>query len=178
MAFQVNLIPVQELSTGQAAAIRNEAVTALEAMATKELSLPTSSLLTRDIRPKEDLDYTYSSWSEVTGATADTYETMLTQTLGDDRYLAIYGVMDLSPTITVSKLRIKVGNSIKTEWVLENLYPIYPEGPRIGFCRSVVVVPQNTPLLVERYVRSTTQGAYLVLKGIICERVGKVMSPA
>jgi len=177
MPVEVHLIPFQELSTGQAAKIRNEAIIAVRRMASSALNLTEDRLLTRDIQPKDDLDYTYASWREITGSTAATYETMSTGTMGDDRYMAIYGVKDDSSYVAVTQLRITVGGSQKVIWMLENLYPLYDGGPRIGFSSSVITIPQNTPYTIERYVDQTQQGAHILLKGVICERIGKTISP-
>ena len=176
MATEIQLIPVAELSTGQAAAIRNGAIDAVIKLAAPKFHLPPTKLVVRDIRPKLDLDYTYATWMETTGTTANAYETMSSGTLADRRYIGIYGIQDSSEAYNVSKLKISVGNSVKSIWFLENLYP-YNGGPRIGFARSVIIIPQNTPYLIQRYVTNTSAGAQIILKGFVVEPYGKVLSP-
>ncbi len=174
-ATETQLIPIQELATGQAASIRNGAIRATVQKAASELKLPPDKLLVRAIQPKDDLDYTLATWYERTGATAAAYETMSTGTMGADRFIGIYGVQDESSEINCPLIRIKVGNSIKAIWNLQDLYS--EEGPRIGISPSVVIIPPNQIYTIERYVENATSPARLVLKGFVVERVGKVLTP-
>lgn len=174
-ATETQLIPIQELATGQAASIRNGAIRATVQKASAELKVSPNKLLVRPIQPKNDLDYTLATWYERTGATAAAYETMSTGTMGADRFIGIYGVQDESSEINCPLLRIKVGNSIKAIWNLQDLYS--EEGPRVGLSPSVVIIPQNTPYTIERYVENTYAAASIVLKGFVVERVGKVLTP-
>ncbi|MBW2559623.1 MAG: hypothetical protein JRE40_02085 [Deltaproteobacteria bacterium] len=175
MATEVQLIPMQELATGQAAAIRNGAIAAVVREVSRKLRISPEKLVVRDIRPKDDLDYTYASWYERTGATAAQYETMSSGTMSDRRFIGLYGVKDDTEVTNVTKIRIKVGNSIKAIWHLQNLYS--NDGSRIGLSPSVVIIPQNTPYTIERYVHNATSPAQIVLKGFVVEPYGKVLSP-
>lgn len=173
---QTILIPAQELATGEAAAIRKGAIAAVVAKASKELNLPPTRLIVRDIRPKEDIGYTYATWFELTGSSSATYETMTTGSMAVSRYIGIYGIKDDSPSYNVSKIRVKVGNSIKSIWQLQNLYAGENES-RIGFVPNVVVIPPSTPYTIERYVLQTASPAQIILKGFVVEPIGKVYSP-
>jgi len=173
---EIQLIPFAELSTGQAAGIRNGARDAVIAQAARELRLSPDKLLVRDIDPKEDLDYSRASWDEQTGATADAYETMSTGTMADRRYIGIYGVQDNSESVNVSKIKINVGASDKAIWFLENLYSING-GPRIGFSPSVVLIPQRKLYTISRYVLEASSPAQIVLKGFVVEAYGRLLSP-
>lgn len=173
-ATEVQLIPTQELATGQAAAIRNGAIAATIQKASRELNVPIDKLLVRGLRPKEDLDYTYATWAETT-VTAATYETMTTGTMATRRFVGIYGIQDDNEAANVAKIRIKVGNSIKAIWMLENLYSEL--GPRIGFSPSVVIIPERVVYTIERYVTVAAASAKIVLKGFVVEPIGKVLSP-
>ena len=178
-AAETQLIPIQETSTGQPAAIRNGAIKAVVQKASIELKISPDKLLVRGIRPKADLDYTYETWYEVTGASSAAYETMSTGGTASkdaDRYIGIYGVQDESNEINCPLVRIKVGNSIKVIWNLQDLYNDN-EGPRVGLSPSVVIIPPNTPYTIERYVENTASPARIVLKGFIVERIGKTYSP-
>lgn len=175
MATEIQLIPMQELATGQTAAIRNGAIAAVLAEVSKKLRISPEKLVVRDIRPKEDLDYTYTTWFESTGATAAQYETMSSGTMSDRRFIGLYGVKDDSEVTNVTKIRIKVGNSVKAIWHLQNLYS--EGGPRIGFCPSVVIIPQNSPYTIERYIHNASSPAQIILKGFVVEPYGKVLSP-
>lgn len=173
---EILLIPQAELATGQAAAIRNGAVEAVKIEASKVLNLPLEKLVVRDIQPSVDVGYTYSTWDEKTGTATAAYETMTTGTMADQRFVGIYGVKDDSEDVNVTQLRIKVGNSIKAIWHLENLYSVN-DGPRIGFAPSVVMIPQNMPYTIERFVYVASASAQIKLKGFVVEPYGKVLSP-
>ena len=173
---EIQLIPQAELATGQAAVIRNGAIAAVLAEASRVLRLPVEKLVVRDVQPGVDVGYAYSTWDEVTGSSTATYETMTSGTMSDRRYVGIYGVKDDSEGVNVTKLRIKVGNSIKAIWHLENLYSVNG-GPRIGFSPSVVVIPPATPYTIERYVYVAAASAQIKLKSFVVEPYGKVLSP-
>lgn len=179
MATEIQLIPIQELATGQAASIRNTAIQAVVSKASTELKLAIDKLIVRDIQPLTglDLDYTYETWYEVTGASTAAYETMSTGTMGADRYIGIYGIRDDSGDFNVTKIKINVGNSDKVIWHLQNLYPMFPDGPKVGFSPSVVILPPNLTYTISRYVVQSGAPAQIVLKGFVVERYGKVLSP-
>ena len=174
-AIETQLIPIQELSTGQASAIRNGAIRAVVTMASKQLKISPDKLLVRPIQPKNDLDYSLATWYEVTGATTAAYETMSTGTMAADRFIGIYGVQDESSVINCTLLKFSVGNSIKAIWNLQDLYSEL--GPRVGFSPSVVVIPQNIPYTISRYVENIYAAASIVLKGFVVERVGLILTP-
>ncbi|MCD6362141.1 MAG: hypothetical protein J7M38_14885, partial [Armatimonadetes bacterium] len=111
--IEIMLIPEPELATGEAAKIRNNAIRSVVAQVSRELRLPHDQLIVRDIDPSTDLDYTHSTWSELTGSTTGVYETMSTGTMDYRRYVGIYGIKDDSECINVTKIRIKVANSTK-----------------------------------------------------------------
>jgi hypothetical protein len=175
-ATEIQLIPFGELATGQAAGIRNGARNAVVLQAARELRLAPTKLLVRDIDPLTDLDYSYASWHEKTGTTANVYETMSTGTMADMRYVGIYGVQDDSEAINVSKIKINVGGSDKAIWFLENLYSVNG-GPRIGFSPSVVIIPQRKLYTISRYVLVASSPAPIVLKGFVVEAYGRLLSP-
>ena len=172
---QTQLIPANELSPGGASSIRNGVMRSLLGQASKDLPMIEEKLVVRDIRPLSDLDYTIESWGEVTGATANTYETMSTGTLADRRFLAIYGVKLSKESMgSCSAIRITIGGSLKAIWVTEGLSKI---DDYIGFCPSGIIIPQNTIYTIERYVIMTTSPFNCILKGLIVEPRGKVVSP-
>lgn len=178
MAIELQLIPIAELATGQAAAIRNGAISAVLQRAVPVLRVSQDKIIVRDIQPYSggDLDFTYRTWYETTGASANVYETMTSGTISDRRFIGIYGIKDSAEYASVSKIRIKVGNSIKAIWQLEGLYSLNG-GPRIGFSPSVVLIPPNTPYTIERFVLDASAPTQIVLKGFVVEAYGKVLSP-
>lgn len=172
---QTHLIPESELTPGAASSIRNAVIGALIDLASKELSMVKEKLLVRDIRPQADLDYTVESWSEVTGATANVYETMTTGTMADQRYVGIYGVKTSEQGKGVcSMLKINVGGGDRAIWTLHSLGE---EDDYQGYCPSGIIIPQNAIYTISRWVLMVSLAFYCQLKGVVVEPRGKVVSP-
>ena len=99
------LVPIKELTPGAVGAIRNQVIEALVAQVARELNLPPTKLVVRDVRPFNDLqmysggttDSTTDTWAfDTTTVTAGTYTTITgTKQMGDQRYVALFGVRDL-----------------------------------------------------------------------------------
>ena len=177
MATENHLIPNQELSTGQAAGIRNAIIESVVAKVAKELSLAPDKLVVRDIQPSVDMGMTAGSWFIKTGATAGAYETLTSGTMAVSRYVVLYGVIDFTDVINVSKVKITIGNSIKAVWNLENLYATSTDSARVGISPSPVVIPQNTLYKIERWVINANAASAITYKGFVVENIGKTLSP-
>ena len=173
-ASLIQLIPLSELASGQTAAIRNEIVKKMVAEVMSKTNLKEEQLVVRDIRPKDDLDYTYDDWYETTGATADAYETMSTGTMGDVRWVGIYGIKDDPLTQSCSSIKFNVGGADKVIW---NLQSLNEYDGMVGVSPSGIIIPQMTPYTISRYVRSASSPTHLVLKGVVIEPRGRVLSP-
>lgn len=172
-AALIELVPRKELAPGGAATIRTQVINAVLAQASIELRMPIEKLVVRDLRPLADLDYTYETWRERTGSTVEAYETMSTGTMLDQRYVAIYGVRDASAGRgCVSLLKLNVGGGDRAIWNLENL-----DEEGIGYCPSAIVIPPNAPYTLSRWVVVAGQSAQIILKGVVVEPRGKVVSP-
>ena len=174
MTAQTQLIPASELGEGQAAAIRNEIIRQVVAMAMKGLGKLEKDIVVRDIRPLADLDYTYEDWRETTGATANTYEDMCNSSMADGRWVVIFGVKIDPDSPSCSMLRFSVGGAERAIWQLQAL------GARddyVGLSPFGIVIPPNAPYIISRYVRSVSKTANIVLKGVVVESRGKVVSP-
>lgn len=99
------LVPIKELTPGAVGAIRNQVIEALVAQASRELNLPPTKLVVRDVRPFNDLQMysggttnsTVDTWAfDTTTVTAGTYTTVTgTKQMGDQRYVALFGVRDI-----------------------------------------------------------------------------------
>lgn len=180
MASFVQLIPLSELAPGQAAAIRNSIVDRMVADAVRLLNLTADRLVVRDIRAKDDITlYTGSSaagvedWGCITGTTANAYETMATGTMGDQRFMGIFG-LKVTENLAVSALKFSVGNSERAIWQLQQLSE---EDSYVGFSPSGIIIPAQTIYTISRFVRNVSNLANIVLKGVIVEPRGLVISP-
>lgn len=177
MATEIHLIPAQELSTGQAAAIRNAIIQTVVAKVSKELSIAPDKLVVRDIQPSVDLGLTAASWFIKTGATAGAYETYTSGTMAVSRYAVIYGVIDFTDVMNVSKVKLTIGNSIKAIWNLENLYATATDSARVGISPSPVVIPQNTLYNISRWVINANATSAITYKGFMVETYARSVSP-
>ena len=174
-ASLTHLIPSGELAPGQAAAIRNAAIDGVLAIVMKELKMPLTQLVVRDISPDNDLDWSTEDWFENTGSTTGDYETMTTGTMADQRWVVIFGVKD-DPTSpgNCSALKFNIGGSNRAIWQLQHLNEL--DG-LVGFSPNPVVIPPNAPYTISRYVLRASVASHLVLKGVTIEPRGKLISP-
>jgi len=168
------LIPLSELGVGQAAAIRNSVVEALLAKASFESKVSRDRLVVRDILTATDLDYSAEEWSEVTGITVNAYETMTTGTMATDRYLGVFGVKLVEGAGSCSALRFNVGGGDRAIWQLQALNE---QDGYVGISPSAILISQNAPYTISRYVRSIRNAFFCVLKGVVVEARGKLVSP-
>ena len=179
-AARTQLIPYGELAPGQAAAIRNEIIGRIVAEVQARTRLSIDKLVVRDIRAKDDITlYTAAvsaaveDWGMLTGTTADAYETMATGTVADQRWLGIFGVKT-SPDVSCTALKFNVGGGDRAIWQLQALNE---EDGYVGFTPFGVVMTQNSPYTISRFVRQASSSAFIILKGVVVEPRGKVISP-
>lgn len=170
----IQLIPLSELSSGQAAQIRNNSIESLLMKAQTEAKVARNRLVIRDILPATDLDYSAEEWSEVTGTTVNTYETMSTGTMSTDRWLGIYGVKLVEGAGSASALKFNVGGADRVIWQLQSLNE---DDGYVGYSPSVILIPASVPYTISRYVRSISNAFTCVLKGVVVETRGKLVSP-
>ena len=180
-ASQVQLIPLSELALGQAGVIRNDVIRRTLLLAMTETKLAEAQLIVRDIRAKDDLalyskgsDADVEDWGCVTGTTADAYETMSTGTNVDQRWIALYGVKADGVANACSALKFEIGGGLRAIWQLQSLRP---EDDMVGLCPSGLIIPPNAPYTISRYVRQASASAFIVLKGVVVEPRGLVLSP-
>jgi len=207
------LIPIQELAPGAVAAIRNQVINALVAQVSRELGLPPEQLVVRDVRPLGDLqlygagttDVTSERWGFVDTGTSPAYVAINgVKTMGDQRYVALFGVRDRhsgaasgSATLAVlnslaeakqcvSLIKINVGGGDKAIWDISSMYTY--RDAKAGFSPSAVIIPQNATFVISYYkmgsievgaVTAPVSGeiAWLQLVGVVVEPRGKVISP-
>ena len=202
-AALTQLIPISELAPGAAGAIRNQVISALLALASKELTMPEEKLVVRDLRPVEDLALystgttvsTINDWLFTTAATTVTGFVAINNVataMADQRYVAIYGVKDLrmaygtkqaaAATIVagcqaVSLIKINVGGGDKAIWDLSKLQA-YPE-QIVGITPGGVIIPQNASYTISLYKSQGTASMVtaIVLEGVVVEPRGKTTSP-
>lgn len=190
------LMPVAELTPGSVSAIRNTARDYLIDETSARLSMPTSQLVVRDIRPIDDLvmcaspstPATNDDW-EYTGGAAHTWEAWSDddQTMGDQRFVILYGVRDLSmrnqawaTTAVVQDIalvKLDVGNATKAIWDVGCLGAYALSGPAAAVTNNPILIPQNVAYLLKVFTNAGSVVQYLQLMGLVCEPRGKVISP-
>ena len=168
------LIPLSELAAGQVGIIRNEVIRAIVAQASFEAKVPTNRLVVRDILPATDLDYGAEEWGETTGGTVNVYETMTTGTMATDRWMAIFGVKLVEGAGSASALKFNVGGGDRFIWQIQSLSK---EDDYVGYCSSPVIITQNSPYTISRYVRAINNAFSCILRGVVVETRGKLISP-
>ena len=214
-AIETQLIPISELTPGAVGAIRNQVINGLVARASQELSMALEKLVVRDVRPFSDLSMyaagttiaTIDEWLyDATSTTANAFTSVTGDaTMGDQRYVAIFGVRDLRkgvgvhttamqldnstdgfgastlkawnpPPAVVRQLRLSVGGAVKVIWDLSSVES-YPDP--IGFSPSAIVIPQNTTFNISYNLGGNVAGrrAWLQLIGVVVEPRGRVTSP-
>jgi len=206
-ASQVYLIPVDEMTPGMIANIRNDVIDQVVKLASKELAMPESQLVVRDIQAYTDLGWDYSSdsagtvegWEHSpTSATCGWYTATGAGTMTDQRYVAIFGVRDIRAGLGSTKLasentgfslqtnpfsfiKFNVGGADKAIWDLESLWST---DAMAGFSPAAIVIPQNDSFNIWTYtqpVQSKATGkiasGFLQLIGVTVEPRGKIVSP-
>lgn len=195
----VYLIPIAELAPGAVSAIRNTVKEDLVSTASKELSIPRSDLITRDIRSFTDLKICKTSstigteynWLYTTGSGGvHTWEYWSdeAQTMADNTFVMLYGLRELTLRNTawqettpkaqaISLVKIEVGNSTKTIWDAGCLAAYGVSGPAEAICPTGILLPQNVSFQLSVYCNANSTAIYLQAVGIVCEPRGTVISP-
>lgn len=209
-ASQTQLVPMPELTTGQIITMRNSIIQQVVALAARELNMPEEQLVVRDIEPYTDLGMDYGTASagssetwirDFTGVVVG-YTSVVgtTASMGDQRYVAIFGVRDLRAGLgatvqdattvqpygmdsqPVSLIKFTVGGAVKSIWDLSGL-SAYPDR-QVGFSPAGVLIPQNASFNIEYYQKTfnavgTAKSiqAYLQMLGVTVEPRGKTISP-
>lgn len=211
------LIPLDEMSPGAVGAIRNQVISGLVRKAASELSMPEDRLVVRDVRPANDLRF-YSAGTTTSGVdewlydatttTANAYTSVTGDaTMGDQRYVALFGLRDLrkgigihttsmntmdattnlftSATDQTSQLRaaqVVTYVQVSVGGSIKAIWDatgmeIYQNA--VSFSPYAVVIPQNSTYNISYYFNSTAAGlrAWLQLIGIVVEPRGRVTSP-
>ena len=200
-ANYLQLIPIQEIAAGQVGAIRNQVERALVAKASAELKMSPDLLVVRDIRPYDDLKWATDNnatdglagtalavnrWDFTTDASVVTWASCIvsaSRVMGDQRFVAIYGLRDsrmsepTPPLMQCTLWKIVVGNSDKVIWDMSKCYAYKTHA--VGICPSAVIIPQNTQFDIYGYLPTSAGAAvsFVSLEGLLVEPRGKVISP-
>ena len=201
------LIPIVELTPGQVGHIRNSVINRVIAEAAKELRMEPDKLVVRDVRPVGDLQMLYSTgvdattenWYYNATATTNGYQSVTgDKTMGDQRWVALFGVRDfrcnlgglLTATVPctsgvvndlsrVSLIKINVGGGDKVMWDSKGMQA-YQQAP-VAITPSAVIIPQNTIFNISYYKAMTVVsdcGAFTMqLIGVAVEPRGRLISP-
>ena len=200
------MIPIQELTPGQVGKIRNDAINAVVAEASKALNLPLDRLVVRDVRPVADLAL-YSTgttlstvewwfYKVATSAAGWTAANATTSTMGDNKFVCIFGIRDqathaaasLGATATypggtspgtpmISFVKLNVGGADKVTWDC-GCTRGYNE--MVAFTPSAVIIPQNTSFVIYYYLEEmwdAAQVTFFQLLGVTVEPRGLSISP-
>lgn len=178
------LEPVAVLSDAERRAIREAALDSALVAAKNGLKGSNIKLTVRDLFPS-DLGETNEQWADQTGTSANVWENSIiaSETVADERFIAIYGVLDNSEIRGIlAGLRFTFGRAIRAQW---SLFKLASDDNRIegrtAYARSPIVLTQNTPFTIEMYLSgtlvSTSQSVSLHYLGYVVEKSGKVITP-
>jgi len=203
VAAKSNLIPIQELTPGAIAAIRNQIINKVVDQACKAMNMSPDNLVVRDINPVVDLQMysagttaaTIEEW--VYTATTGTGYVSFTgaQTMADQRFMAIWGIRDmrfgLGPHATASAgvtgrtfspliyslMKINVGGADKIIWDLTCMVP-YTDN-LVALSTTGIIIPQNIAYNLSLYkTEALTDIPYRFQPiGCVVEPRGKRVSP-
>ena len=192
-----HMIPLDELTPGAVGFIRNSVIDNVVAFAARELNLEPGNLVVRDVRPFTDLSMyaagttasTVDEWLyDATTTTASAFTSVTgPATMGDNRYVALFGVRDLRLGIGLHTTAMTLmdgtgsllfgsatasGAAIKPGQVI-SLIKIAVGGSDkaiwdttcfegyqnlTGFSPSAVIIPQNATFNISYYFKSTVAG--------------------
>jgi hypothetical protein len=147
----------------------------LKSLAVKKgIAANEADVILRDILPATDLGFTKEDFA-VTLSTADAFNTVINQRLGDKKLLVIFGVRDISTTPIVSAIKFAKGpDGAITKDIVEI------EGLETQKEREVIF---NTPIKYEngehmfiQYFAKAAGTARLVLLGVVAEPRGELVS--
>ncbi|MCD6362139.1 MAG: hypothetical protein J7M38_14875 [Armatimonadetes bacterium] len=198
----VVLTPIQELAPGQVTAIRDSVIKAVVEKASRELSLPESQLVVRDIRAYDDLKFGANTDYMATATSTNVWGTFKhsnsyvasaagggnycdaipdNTTMADNRYVAIYGVRDwrMSRPSTVnaniSLVKFETGYADRAIWDVTAC-----ESYRnfiAGVTPSAVIIPPRTPYQISPYLIADSVELAFQLMGVVVEPVGLTFVP-
>jgi hypothetical protein len=197
------------MTPGQISTIRNSIINQIVAVAARELSVNEKQLVVRDILPYTDLgmDYgtasagTTENWErDLTGTSVGYVSVTGSHTMGDQRYVAIFGVRDYRnsqgathtateisaapymPLDEVSLIKFDIGGATKAIWDISGIQA--KSDAHVGFSPSAVLIPQNASYNIYYYVKAQYTAdtakigmAYLQFVGVTVEPRGKTMTP-
>lgn len=142
-------------------------VAELKRRAMRELGLPESEIIVRDLRP-EDIGLSTPQWTIT--PTADVWNDYVSTSVADQRFLLINGVHKV--TAYVSQLRITREGKTSAIWNIQ-------ANPSLRDCTTFfepVIIDQNTLIRIEAY-GITASAEKLALLGAVCEPRGLVVNP-
>ncbi len=147
---------------------------ALQMISQKAQTTLGSDFELRDMRP-QDLTFTNPTFSFSLTATSSYHAIVDDGTIGNNRWIAIYGLRTNQTAELISGLKVTAGGALKMdrniEWVSAT------QDKSLYF--DPVIVEQNTLIKIEGYnVGTTTDTGYvLVFLGIVAEKKGQVLAP-
>ena len=135
-------------------------------------------LAMRDLAPA-DLGFPNQAWNEQTGTTTSAYEAsqISADTMADDTWVVIWGLMDNSDNQVASLLRMDIGGARVVQWELNRLWSS-GNPSRVGITINPVIITKNKEMTANLYIK---QGAgrngsiELVYLGAVAEIEGTTL---
>jgi len=168
------LIPASELEVADIQAIRQKVIDALFSVAMKMTGLSRDQLVVRNTLPSTDLGLTNEVWV-TPSLTANSWTNYFTNQLDDQRFVAFYGIANLSsdPIATAVRFKLGSGTGTKTLDVIQ-FEDLYSDSQRIdGYLKRPIIYKEKQYVNVDVYAKSSGTEP-LVLKSLTVEPAGRV----
>lgn len=168
------IIPASELEIADVQAIRQKVIDALFDVAMRMTGLEAEQLIVRNALPATDFGLSAEVWETPT-LTANAWTNYFTNQLEEQRFVAFYGVSNLSPDPIATGLKFKLGQGAGTK-VLDVLQieDMYSDSERIdGFFKKAIIYKEKQYVNVDVYAKAAGTEP-LVLKALVVEPAGRV----
>jgi len=149
-------------ATGQPAESTVMATGSLLSMASSQLGIPASELVTRSLRPQ---DIGLTSWNH-TSTAANVWDNFATATVADNTFIAFGGVSYGGTNF--SQMRINAGASVSGIWPLAFIAGLVSQ---VYYAPQPVIAQQNQPVIIDIISKGVATEAVNIM-GTVVERAG------
>jgi len=170
----MKLTPVEQMAVEDITALEATVKERLLEETSRRLALPRDQLVVRDIMPKTDLGLANEEWITPT-LTADAWTKYFDKALPNNRFVIFYGVANQSPTPIATGVLYKLGPTGGTTKGVMMLEELYATRIPIGITDEAILYRGGDHIYIDVWAKEAGTEA-LVLKGMVCEPYGEVVS--
>jgi len=166
------IIPKEELTVAEVVEIEKTLTETLLEITAKQTGIAKEALTVREVMPKTDLGLTNEEW-KISFTAAYKKEEKVRVTLPKNKFIGFYGYTNQSAD--PKTLCVYFATPAKTVdiWQVEKVYT-YPNVT--GVTREPILFAGGKTMVIRMYGKATADD-YPVLKGMVCEPIGELVSP-